>query len=44
LIGGDGLPALAGFGVDALNRTPSFRRVAIRQAGEDVLESYVRGE
>ncbi|WP_448203460.1 bifunctional diaminohydroxyphosphoribosylaminopyrimidine deaminase/5-amino-6-(5-phosphoribosylamino)uracil reductase RibD [Azospirillum sp. sgz302134] len=42
VMGGDGLPAVHGFGVDALAQMALFRRVAVRQAGEDLAESYVR--
>lgn len=42
VMGGDGLPAVHGFGVDALDQMARFRRVSVRQAGEDLVESYVR--
>jgi diaminohydroxyphosphoribosylaminopyrimidine deaminase/5-amino-6-(5-phosphoribosylamino)uracil reductase len=42
VIGGDGIPAVAGFGVDRLAQAPRFQRVAVRRAGADVLESYSR--
>lgn len=42
LIGGDGLPAVAGFGVDTLDGMPRFERTAMRQAGADLAESYRR--
>ena len=42
LIGGDGLPALVGFGVDLLEDTANFTRIAVRRAGDDVMESYRR--
>ncbi len=42
VLGGDALPAAVGFGQDLLAGSPLFERVAIRQAGEDVLESYRR--
>lgn len=42
LIGGDGLPAVAGFGVDALSATARFERTAVRRAGADLAESYRR--
>lgn len=42
LIGGDGMAAIVGFGVDLLDQTADFRRVAVRHAGEDILESYTR--
>ncbi|MFC5315929.1 bifunctional diaminohydroxyphosphoribosylaminopyrimidine deaminase/5-amino-6-(5-phosphoribosylamino)uracil reductase RibD [Azospirillum rugosum] len=42
VMGGDGLPAVHGFGVDSLDRMALFRRVAVRRAGDDLEESYVR--
>ncbi|MCW2237153.1 bifunctional diaminohydroxyphosphoribosylaminopyrimidine deaminase/5-amino-6-(5-phosphoribosylamino)uracil reductase RibD [Azospirillum canadense] len=42
VMGGDGLPAVHGFGVDGLDQMALFRRVAVRRAGEDLAESYVR--
>lgn len=42
LLGGDGLPATMPFGLTALADAPRFERVSVRQAGEDVLESYRR--
>ncbi|CAK0746781.1 diaminohydroxyphosphoribosylaminopyrimidine deaminase / 5-amino-6-(5-phosphoribosylamino)uracil reductase [Azospirillaceae bacterium] len=42
LIGGDGAPALVGFGVERLDQTIDFVCVATRQAGEDRVESYTR--
>lgn len=42
LIGGDGLPAVAGFGVEALPAMPRFERTAVRKAGTDLAESYRR--
>ena len=40
LIGGDGIPAAAAFGVDALSEAPTFIRSAIMDVGADVLETY----
>lgn len=40
LIGGDGLAATLGFGVDHLSQTPRFTRVEMREVGEDVMEIY----
>jgi diaminohydroxyphosphoribosylaminopyrimidine deaminase/5-amino-6-(5-phosphoribosylamino)uracil reductase len=37
LIGGDGVPAIAGFGLDALADAPGFERVAVEPVGTDVL-------
>jgi diaminohydroxyphosphoribosylaminopyrimidine deaminase/5-amino-6-(5-phosphoribosylamino)uracil reductase len=42
IIGGDGAPAVAGFGLEALAQAPGFRRIAVVQAGEDLVETYVR--
>jgi diaminohydroxyphosphoribosylaminopyrimidine deaminase/5-amino-6-(5-phosphoribosylamino)uracil reductase len=42
MIGGDGLPAVVGFGVDLLEDTADFIRVGVRRAGDDVMESYRR--
>lgn len=37
LIGGDGLPSVQGFGVDALVQMARFRRTALQAVGSDVL-------
>lgn len=42
LMGGDGVPALVGFGVDRLAQTPEFERRAVQPVGEDCVERYVR--
>ncbi|ANC91061.1 bifunctional diaminohydroxyphosphoribosylaminopyrimidine deaminase/5-amino-6-(5-phosphoribosylamino)uracil reductase RibD [Azospirillum humicireducens] len=42
LIGGDGLSAVAGFGVEALSAMIRFERTAVRRAGADLAESYRR--
>ena len=42
VIGGDGLPALAGFGLEELEATPRFVLVAAVPAGEDMVETYRR--
>jgi diaminohydroxyphosphoribosylaminopyrimidine deaminase/5-amino-6-(5-phosphoribosylamino)uracil reductase len=42
LMGGDGVPATAPFGVDELSRTPTFARVRVAEVGEDLLETYAR--
>lgn len=42
LIGGDGLPAVADFGVEALAAMARFERTAVRAAGADLAESYRR--
>ncbi|MGE5515852.1 MAG: bifunctional diaminohydroxyphosphoribosylaminopyrimidine deaminase/5-amino-6-(5-phosphoribosylamino)uracil reductase RibD [Bacteroidota bacterium] len=40
LIGGDGLPAMVGFGVDHLGQTPHFERIDIYPVADDVMEIY----
>ncbi|MFC7332187.1 bifunctional diaminohydroxyphosphoribosylaminopyrimidine deaminase/5-amino-6-(5-phosphoribosylamino)uracil reductase RibD [Rhodocista pekingensis] len=42
LLGGDALPAAVGFGADRLTDAPGYERIAVRPAGEDLLESYRR--
>ncbi len=42
LIGGDGMPVAAAFGVDRLTDASAFVRRAIEPCGEDVLETYAR--
>jgi diaminohydroxyphosphoribosylaminopyrimidine deaminase/5-amino-6-(5-phosphoribosylamino)uracil reductase len=42
LIGGDGLPAVEAFGIEALAATPKFRRVSLETIGDDVLETLSR--
>lgn len=42
VIGGDGLAAVAPFGVDRLADACGFQRTGIRRAGADVVESYAR--
>ncbi|MBI1208093.1 MAG: bifunctional diaminohydroxyphosphoribosylaminopyrimidine deaminase/5-amino-6-(5-phosphoribosylamino)uracil reductase RibD [Azospirillum sp.] len=44
LIGGDGIPALAPFGIDTVDQAAGFVRIGVRRAGEDLVESYVRRE
>jgi diaminohydroxyphosphoribosylaminopyrimidine deaminase/5-amino-6-(5-phosphoribosylamino)uracil reductase len=40
IIGGDGIPALQGFGLEHLAGAPTFERLSVRQCGADVVESY----
>lgn len=40
VMGGDGLPAVAAFGVDALASMPRYRRVATRVLGPDLLSEF----
>lgn len=42
VMGGDGIPAVAAYGVDALSLMRRFRRTAVTAMGDDLLESYVR--
>ena len=42
VIGGDGLPAVFGYGVDRLEQQTRFRRLAVLRLGDDVLETYGR--
>jgi diaminohydroxyphosphoribosylaminopyrimidine deaminase/5-amino-6-(5-phosphoribosylamino)uracil reductase len=40
LIGGDGIPAVAGFGVDRLNQAAGFRLVSSIPVGGDAMDTY----
>ncbi|MGQ9371797.1 bifunctional diaminohydroxyphosphoribosylaminopyrimidine deaminase/5-amino-6-(5-phosphoribosylamino)uracil reductase RibD [Azospirillum sp. ST 5-10] len=42
VIGGDGIAAVAPFGVDRLADAAAFRRIDVRRCGEDAVERYVR--
>jgi diaminohydroxyphosphoribosylaminopyrimidine deaminase/5-amino-6-(5-phosphoribosylamino)uracil reductase len=42
LIGGDGLAAVAGLGVETLGDAPAFRRMSIELLGDDMMETYER--
>ena len=42
MIGGDGLPSIAAFGVDKVADAPVFVRTALASVGQDVLETYRR--
>lgn len=42
LIGGDGMPSVMPFGIDALAQAPRFERIAVEEVGEDVLETLRR--
>ncbi|MEI8397011.1 MAG: bifunctional diaminohydroxyphosphoribosylaminopyrimidine deaminase/5-amino-6-(5-phosphoribosylamino)uracil reductase RibD [Rhodospirillaceae bacterium] len=44
LIGGDGIAAVAAFGVDTLDFTANFTCTGVRRAGDDLWESFVRAE
>jgi diaminohydroxyphosphoribosylaminopyrimidine deaminase/5-amino-6-(5-phosphoribosylamino)uracil reductase len=42
VMGGDGIPAIAAYGVDELSMMRRFRRSGVRAVGDDILESYLR--
>lgn len=42
IIGGDGLASIAAFGLETLADAPMFRRMAVREVGPDLWESYER--
>ncbi|MCC7273857.1 MAG: bifunctional diaminohydroxyphosphoribosylaminopyrimidine deaminase/5-amino-6-(5-phosphoribosylamino)uracil reductase RibD [Alphaproteobacteria bacterium] len=42
VIGGDGVPAAVGFGIDLPGAAPRFRRDGVEELGEDILETYRR--
>ncbi|MCW9035369.1 MAG: bifunctional diaminohydroxyphosphoribosylaminopyrimidine deaminase/5-amino-6-(5-phosphoribosylamino)uracil reductase RibD [Rhodospirillales bacterium] len=42
IIGGDGIPALTGFGVDKLLQAAEFKRTSLGEAGIDQVEFYKR--
>lgn len=42
IIGGDGLSAAAGFGVEMLDQAPGFVRLSSRASGDDVMEVFAR--
>ncbi|MSP48784.1 MAG: bifunctional diaminohydroxyphosphoribosylaminopyrimidine deaminase/5-amino-6-(5-phosphoribosylamino)uracil reductase RibD [Alphaproteobacteria bacterium] len=42
VIGGDGIPASAAFGVDRLAQAPRWRRIGTVELGDDVMETYAR--
>ena len=44
VMGGDGWPAAAGFGVDRLETMAHFRRVQVQPLGEDLLSLFVRAD
>lgn len=44
LIGGDGTPVAQPYGAETLPDIRRFKRIAMRRAGEDVLETYARRE
>jgi len=42
VIGGDGVPAIAGFGLERLGHTPVFERTGVQGVGPDIMETYRR--
>jgi diaminohydroxyphosphoribosylaminopyrimidine deaminase/5-amino-6-(5-phosphoribosylamino)uracil reductase len=42
VIGGDGIPAIAGFGLDALADTPRFHPTGATSLSDEVMETFVR--
>jgi diaminohydroxyphosphoribosylaminopyrimidine deaminase / 5-amino-6-(5-phosphoribosylamino)uracil reductase len=40
VMGGDGVPVAASFGIDAPDQAPRFARIAAEPVGEDLLETY----
>lgn len=42
VMGGDGVPAVAAYGIDTLALMRRFRRISVDNVGEDLLESYLR--
>lgn len=42
IIGGDGVPAAAAFGIDRLEQAPQFVPMSVARVGEDLLEIYRR--
>ena len=40
LIGGDGIPAIAGLGIDSLADTPGFERLSAELVGDDMLTTF----
>ena len=42
LLGGDGRPCLGALGLETLANAPAFHRIAVRELGPDLWESYAR--
>ncbi len=42
IMGGDGVPAVAAYGIDSLSLMRRYRRVSVQSVGEDLFESYAR--
>ncbi len=43
IIGGDGIPAISGFGLEILAEAPTFEPLAATRLGDDMVATYVRG-
>ena len=41
-MGGDGVPAVAAYGIDRLSLMRRYRLVSVQSVAEDLFESYVR--
>mgnify|MGYP001545356950 CR=1 FL=1 len=44
IIGGDGLPAIEGFGLEGLSAAPSYRSTGRMSLGHDLLETFARDD
>jgi diaminohydroxyphosphoribosylaminopyrimidine deaminase / 5-amino-6-(5-phosphoribosylamino)uracil reductase len=44
VMGGDGFPAVQGFGVARLEDMPRFRRRSLTPLGDDILSEFERAE
>ena len=42
VIGGDGVPSIAAFGIETLRAAPDFIRTGVESCGEDVVETWAR--
>jgi len=42
VIGGDGLPGIAAFGIDTVAEAPRWQRVRVDILGDDLLETFIR--
>jgi diaminohydroxyphosphoribosylaminopyrimidine deaminase/5-amino-6-(5-phosphoribosylamino)uracil reductase len=42
IMGGDGVPAVAAYGIDRLSLMRRYRLVSVQSVAEDLFESYVR--
>lgn len=44
ILGGDGLPAIAGLGLDAISKASHWKLTETEKIGNDILESWVRAD